>query len=116
MIRQGVSNQPPNPHPRSKSGFGFGEMEVEVAAAHAKSGSTSSSPQFLFRLFVVRHGETTANAAGIIQGQSSDPSFCLTSLGKLQAHSVGAALDDKKWWKLVSSDLKRAQETVSPWQ
>jgi len=66
----------------------------------------------LFRLVIVRHGETTANAAGIVQGQSLDPSYRLTALGVLQARAVGRALGVHTWWKLVSSDLPRTRETV----
>ena len=35
----------------------------------------------VLRLVIVRHGETTANAQGICQGQSPDPSYRLTPLG-----------------------------------
>ena len=68
--------------------------------------------QPLFRLIIVRHGETTANAAGIIQGQSLDPSFRLTELGKSQAVVTGRALLGRSWWKVVSSDLPRTRETT----
>jgi broad specificity phosphatase PhoE len=75
--------------------------------------ATDPTPgKIIFRLFIVRHGETTANSAGIIQGQSLDPSFCLTTLGKLQANAVGTTLATKRWWKMIASDLPRARETV----
>ncbi len=44
--------------------------------------------EHLLRLVIVRHGETTANAADIIQGQSLDPSFRLTELGRAQASEM----------------------------
>jgi phosphohistidine phosphatase SixA len=66
----------------------------------------------LIRLIIVRHGETTANALNILQGQSLDPSYKLTEMGALQAQAVGRALREEKWWKVVCSDLPRTRETV----
>ena len=76
------------------------------------SASADLSPALL-RIVLVRHGETTANKAGIIQGQSFDPSFCLTELGVAQARATGTFLRDHKWWKIFSSDLPRASETTN---
>ena len=45
------------------------------------------------RLLIVRHGETTANAAGICQGQSLNPDYKLTELGMAQARAGGEALE-----------------------
>lgn len=67
----------------------------------------------LLRLLIVRHGETTANKAGIIQGQSLDPSYKLTELGVAQAKAAGTTLDGRAFWKVVSSDLPRCKETAS---
>ena len=48
----------------------------------------NGAEEHLLRLVIVRHGETTANAADIIQGQSLDPSFRLTELGRAQASAM----------------------------
>lgn len=50
--------------------------------------SMSPCPQLLHRFFILRHGETDANASGVIQG-STDVSR-LTERGKAQAASVAA--------------------------
>jgi broad specificity phosphatase PhoE len=71
-----------------------------------------SCKNHLVRLTIVRHGETTANADGIIQGQSLDASYRLTELGVQQAKAAGQALAGKIWWKVFCSDLPRARETV----
>jgi len=57
----------------------------------------------------VRHGETLANKAGIIQGQSESP---LSELGASQAGLVAKALAGVDWWRIVSSDLGRCQQTA----
>ena len=70
------------------------------------------------RVCLLRHGETEANALGILQGQSESN---LTSLGQQQAHQLGAALRarlDKEELTLplcstvYSSDLRRASDTA----
>ena len=60
-------------------------------------------------LWIVRHGETLANRAGIIQGQSESP---LSELGASQAGLVAEALAGVDWWRIVSSDLGRCQQTA----
>jgi broad specificity phosphatase PhoE len=88
----------------------------------------------VLRLVIVRHGETTANAQGICQGQSPDPSYRLTPLGVTQARCAGWALrglapdgsgggggggggshNPHGWpfWRVLSSDLPRARQTLS---
>ena len=57
----------------------------------------------------MRHGETLANRAGIIQGQSESP---LSELGASQAGLVAKALAGVDWWRIVSSDLGRCQQTA----
>lgn len=63
------------------------------------------------RLVIVRHGQSTANLAGIIQGQDMDPSIKLTELGQAQALCTGACLSSSAWWRFYSSDIPRAVET-----
>jgi probable phosphoglycerate mutase len=58
-------------------------------------------------LRAIRHGESTMNAAGLWQGQA-DPS--LSEEGRRQAHALASTLPAVDL--LVTSDLRRAQETA----
>jgi len=59
-------------------------------------------------LWLVRHGETTYNAARRLAGWCDPP---LTELGRSQAKAVGAVLDGAVFDSVWSSDLQRAVET-----
>jgi len=59
-------------------------------------------------LWLVRHGETTYNAARRIAGWCDPP---LTELGRAQAEAVGPKLDGMEFTSVWSSDLQRAVET-----
>ncbi len=61
------------------------------------------------RVVVLRHGETTHNAAGIWQGQLDSP---LSELGLAQADAVGAAVAALSPDRIVTSDLTRARVTA----
>ena len=61
------------------------------------------------RIVVLRHGETTHNAAGIWQGQLDSP---LSELGLAQADAVGAAVAALSPDRIVTSDLTRARVTA----
>lgn len=58
-------------------------------------------------ILLVRHGESTWNAAGRWQGQADPP---LTALGRDQARAAAAALE--RIDLVVASDLDRAHETA----
>jgi broad specificity phosphatase PhoE len=58
----------------------------------------------------VRHGESTWNRAGVMQGQISWPA--LTPQGVRQAHASAAELTEHAPRRLISSDLARATETA----
>ena len=60
-------------------------------------------------IYLVRHGETTANAANTLQGQSDVP---LNEKGLQQAEQVGARLRKKHFDAILSSDLSRAAVTA----
>lgn len=60
------------------------------------------------KLFMVRHGQTTGNVAGLIYGQVDYP---LTQLGRDQATAIRPILEKIKFDKVYSSDLSRAIET-----
>jgi broad specificity phosphatase PhoE len=62
------------------------------------------------KLFIIRHGESIANAKGIHQGQRVDTG--LSKLGKAQAKKIAERLKDEKFEAIYSSDLKRAKETA----
>ncbi|MBM6400330.1 histidine phosphatase family protein [Phycicoccus sonneratiae] len=60
------------------------------------------------RVVVLRHGETTHNAAGIWQGQLDSP---LSALGERQAAAAGPAVAALGPVRVVTSDLQRARRT-----
>ena len=62
-------------------------------------------------LHLIRHGETTFNAEGRIQGQHDTP---LSPLGLRQAQAVAAAFDRRPIQWVFSSPLSRALETARP--
>jgi probable phosphoglycerate mutase len=63
------------------------------------------------RLCIVRHGETAWNAEGRVQGQLDIP---LSANGLAQARCVAAALPERRFSALYSSDLLRVLETARP--
>jgi broad specificity phosphatase PhoE len=60
-------------------------------------------------LVLIRHGQSTANATGIWQGQMEFP---LSQEGRWQARRVGKTLADERFDGLYSSPLGRAFETA----
>jgi probable phosphoglycerate mutase len=62
-------------------------------------------------LYLVRHGETTYNAEGRIQGQSDAP---LSELGHRQSAAVAEALAALPIEALYCSPLHRARQTAEP--
>ena len=63
------------------------------------------------RLVLVRHGESTWNALGIVQGQANAPG--LTDRGRRQAAALARRLLDRPVVALLSSDLTRAHQTAA---
>ena len=59
-------------------------------------------------LWLVRHGETTTNARGLVTGTSDAP---LTPAGHRQAHEAGLMLAEQKFDIAWSSTLRRAKDT-----
>ena len=62
-------------------------------------------------LILIRHGETDWNAEQRIQGHLDIP---LNSAGLAQATAIGERFLDVDIDVLVSSDLRRAMQTVAP--
>ncbi|MBR7103913.1 MAG: histidine phosphatase family protein [Lentisphaeria bacterium] len=60
-------------------------------------------------IWILRHGETTANAAKIFQGQSEYP---LDEIGIAQAEETEKRLKDEEFDVVFSSDLLRAKMTA----
>lgn len=59
--------------------------------------------------YIFRHGESTYNVEGRVQGHSDDS--LLTEKGRGQAAETARLLKDKKIDIIISSPLKRAEET-----
>lgn len=59
---------------------------------------------------LVRHGQTTSNLTGTLQGQRETE---LDAVGIQQAHAVAAFLKDTRIDHIISSDLKRAADTAA---
>ena len=60
-------------------------------------------------IYLVRHGESEANAKKIVQGQTDSS---LTNDGKIQAAGVREALKDVRFDAIFSSDLGRSIQTA----
>ena len=63
------------------------------------------------RLVLVRHGLSSFNAKGLIQGRTDDS--VLTDKGYEQAFKAGEVLSKINFDKIYSSPLKRAAETAN---
>lgn len=61
-------------------------------------------------LLLVRHGQSTWNAVGRVQGQTMSPE--LTELGRRQATAVAVRLLDRRPRRLLTSDLVRARQSA----
>jgi 2,3-bisphosphoglycerate-dependent phosphoglycerate mutase len=61
-------------------------------------------------LWFVRHGESTWNASGFVQGQANGP--VLTRKGRIEAANIAGRVADATITAIYTSDLKRARETA----
>jgi broad specificity phosphatase PhoE len=61
------------------------------------------------RLFLLRHGQTALNAAGVLRGRLDPP---LDPVGVQEAKRLGMTLADRGIRLIVSSPLRRAVETA----
>ena len=62
-------------------------------------------------LWLIRHGETSWNAEGRVQGQTDVP---LSEVGHAQARAVAILLAGRNFGALYSSDLQRVTQTAQP--
>ncbi len=77
-------------------------------AGRAADAGLKVARPFADVLVLIRHGESTANAAGLLLGRSDVE---LTSRGRLQARAAGALLE--LVCRTVSSPLRRALDTAA---
>jgi len=61
-------------------------------------------------LWIVRHGETTMNAAGMMSGSTDVP---LTEIGRRQAHDAGLAAAGETFDIAFASQLTRSRDTLA---
>jgi broad specificity phosphatase PhoE len=64
------------------------------------------------RILLVRHGQSTANAAGAVSSAAPGPD--LTDLGREQAEALAAKLGGDRIDAVYASTLVRAQQTAAP--
>ena len=66
------------------------------------------------RIILIRHGQSTGNTERRFQGQSKDPRFHLTALGKQQANKLRKRFikENISPTHIYSSPLKRVKETA----
>jgi 2,3-bisphosphoglycerate-dependent phosphoglycerate mutase len=62
------------------------------------------------RVWLIRHGESTWNVRGLVQGHADGPT--LTARGVHQAARVATAFRDRSMAAIYSSDLRRAEHTA----
>jgi 2,3-bisphosphoglycerate-dependent phosphoglycerate mutase len=69
-----------------------------------------NTPPLAGSITLVRHGESTWNQLGLIQGQNDVAQ--LTETGRDQARAVAETLKSRGFDRLVTSDLARARQTA----
>jgi broad specificity phosphatase PhoE len=62
-------------------------------------------------IWLLRHGESTWNASGLVQGQAEGPK--LNAAGRAQVTAVSDVVSRLPVTSIISSDLRRAEETAS---
>ncbi len=62
-------------------------------------------------IWLLRHGESTWNASGLVQGQAEGPE--LTAAGRAQVTAVSDVVSRLPVTAIISSDLTRASQTAS---
>ncbi len=76
--------------------------------------STRAAPLQSIDILCFRHGQTTRNASGLIQGQDNGPDTQLTALGQAQAEKTGQTLKERypNITRFYTSQLGRCLETT----
>ncbi|WP_445169045.1 histidine phosphatase family protein [Mycolicibacterium sp. Dal123E01] len=83
-----------------------------LAAVLLASCSSSPPSERNITLTFIRHGESVANADGIINTSVPGPS--LTPTGQQQAAAVANRLENNKYDGIYASDMVRTQQTAEP--
>jgi broad specificity phosphatase PhoE len=83
-----------------------------LAAVLVASCSSSTPSERTITLTFIRHGESDANASGIIDTSVPGPS--LTATGQQQADAVASRLQSNKYDGIYASEMVRTQQTAAP--
>lgn len=98
---------------RKRSGGGMAAKAVAVLAAVMLVGACGGSPQARsITLTFIRHAESEANAAGVIDTSVPGPS--LSQQGKAQAEEVAHSAGHNKFDGVYASTMVRSQQTAAP--
>lgn len=73
--------------------------------------AANASPATYGTVYLVRHGRTALNAAGVLRGRLDPP---LDDAGEQQAHALGVLFAGVSVGAIVSSPLLRARQTARP--
>ena len=84
---------------------------AELVARSAPSSAPTPHPAAFGTVYVVRHGRTALNAAGVLRGRLDPP---LDAVGEQQAHALGELFADSHVDAVVCSPLQRARQTAGP--
>lgn len=84
-------------------------MNVETNAGRNTAWYANDDTQEATQIYLVRHGRTPLNTAGVLRGHL-DPA--LDAMGRLQAEWLGLLLGDRGLRLVVSSPLRRTVETA----
>jgi broad specificity phosphatase PhoE len=83
-----------------------------LAAVLLASCSSSTPSERTITLTFIRHGESEANANGVIDTSVPGPS--LTPTGQQQATAVASRLESNKYDGVYASEMVRTQQTAAP--
>lgn len=100
----------PRPVPRyALLGYRLADTMQERALFQRSGNGLCGFIQVSMILYCVRHGESTHNAQGRVQGQSD---VALSDLGRRQAEAISQVLANEPVELVYSSPLRRAMETA----
>jgi broad specificity phosphatase PhoE len=77
----------------------------------AATADDRPEPGGVILVYLIRHGQTPLNTAGVLRGLLDPP---LDEAGRLQAMRLGATLGLRKPSAIIASPLRRARETAQP--
>ncbi|KAJ3138757.1 hypothetical protein HK100_012372 [Physocladia obscura] len=83
-----------------------------TTATNTTIATTNTSATTTKRVYLIRHGETDANAAGLMQGSGID--LPLSAKGREQAAALSTRFATVAVHVIVVSSLQRTSETAAP--